>query len=89
MRTVIHLAPGFEPLTVKADHDLALEEMQRLVAGYIELWPKRVMWEGKPVQMVVNEVARINGSSLNVQASELAGTQVYGCVFLCIDKDMD
>lgn len=89
MRKILKLPVIMPPEEVEFDHDLSLEEMQKLVDGDIELFPYRVIWSGVPVQMLVNEDGRNDGSPFNTSASTLAGGSVFGPAFCALDKDLE
>ncbi len=57
-----------------------LEEMQRIVGGYIE--PLRVCHEGHTRTMVVNEDGISLGLHVNHAASRIAGRPIVGDVFI-------
>jgi len=58
----------------------SLEEMQQIVGGYIE--PLRVEHEGHIRTMVVNEEGKLIRLPLNIRASEIAGREIVGNVFI-------
>lgn len=57
-----------------------LEEMQKLVGGYIEF--VSVLHEGHNRTMVVNEEGLIHNLPLNEEAKKLTGTHIVGDVFV-------
>jgi len=58
----------------------SLEEMQRLVGGYIE--PLKVVHEGHTRTMMVNEDGRRLDLPFNAKASLIARRSIYGNVFI-------
>ena len=63
-----------ETVEVKREKPFSLEELQKLVGGYIELVPV-----GKKY-LVVNEEGRILDLPLNVNASALVAPYGYDCI---------
>jgi len=67
---------------VDLDHKLTLEEMQKLVGGYIER--VKVRYYGKVKDMWVNEEGLIHGLPVNAGASKIAGRSIVGDVFIIL-----
>jgi hypothetical protein len=67
---------------VDLDHELSLEEMQRLVGGYIER--VQVKYHGKHRDMWVNEEGRLLRLPVNRQASRIADRFIVGNVFIIL-----
>lgn len=67
----------------KNGKDFKLSELQKIVNGYIEI----VYLKNNDI-LVVNEEGAINGSKLNLKASKIYGSPIFGDVLHCKSKEV-
>lgn len=63
--------------------DFKLNELQKIVGGYIE-----ILYLKSGNILVVNDEGAINGSCINLRASKIYGSPIFGDVLHCKSKEV-
>jgi hypothetical protein len=79
---IIVCIPGQEPYIKEVPWPMTLEEMQEIVAGYIQIvYSVREEYRSRGIVGYANEEGLIHGLPFNAAGSSMAGHQIVGVMF--------
>lgn len=83
MAKIIKVNGAIIDIEPKNGKDFSLKELQSIVGGYID-----IVYLKSGNILVVNDEGAINGSCINLRASKIYGSYLFGDVLYCKSKEV-